>query len=58
MLVQKPIYSITCSSWWARRVGAALKYFADNGLTMQYDELHKVLGEGNFVLTMSEGKFQ
>ncbi len=38
-------------------LGAALKYFADNGLVMQYDTLHNVLGEGNFVLTMSEGKF-
>lgn len=38
-------------------LGAALKYFAENGLVMQYDTLHKVLGEGNFVLTMSEGKF-
>ncbi|WP_299621700.1 nuclear transport factor 2 family protein [uncultured Tenacibaculum sp.] len=38
-------------------LGAALKYFAENGLVMQYDKVHKVLGEGNFVLTMSEGKF-
>lgn len=38
-------------------LGAALQYFAENGLVMQYDTLHKVLGEGNFVLTMSEGKF-
>ncbi|MFK8077013.1 MAG: nuclear transport factor 2 family protein [Granulosicoccus sp.] len=38
-------------------LGAAHQYFADNGLVMQYDTLHKVLGEGNFVLTMSEGKF-
>ncbi len=38
-------------------LGAALKYFADNGLVMKYDKLHKVLGQGNFVLTMSEGKF-
>lgn len=38
-------------------LGAALEYFAQNGLVMQYDTLHKVLGEGNFVLTMSEGKF-
>lgn len=38
-------------------LGAALKYFADNGLVMEYDKIHKVLGEGNFVLTMSEGKF-
>ena len=38
-------------------LGAALKYFAENGLVMEYHQLHKVLGEGNFVLTMSEGKF-
>ncbi len=37
--------------------GAAMKYFADNGLVMEYDTLHKVLGQGNFVLSMSEGKF-
>lgn len=37
--------------------GAAMKYFADNGLVMEYTKLHKVLGQGNFVLTMSEGKF-
>jgi len=37
--------------------GAAMKYFAENGLVMKYDTLHMVLGEGNFVLTMSEGKF-
>jgi len=37
--------------------GAAMKYFAENGLVMEYTNLHKVLGEGNFVLTMSEGKF-
>ncbi len=38
-------------------LGAALKYFADNGLVMEYSKLHRVLGEGNFVLTISEGKF-
>ncbi|MCG8330865.1 MAG: nuclear transport factor 2 family protein [Chitinophagales bacterium] len=38
-------------------LGAALKYFEENGLVLQYDKVHKVLGEGNFVLTMSEGKF-
>jgi len=38
-------------------LGAALQYFAENGLVMEYDKVHKVLGEGNFVLTMSEGKF-
>jgi len=38
-------------------LGAALQYFAENGLVLQYDKMHKVIGEGNFVLTMSEGKF-
>lgn len=38
-------------------LGAALKYFADNGLVMQYDTVHKILGQGNFVLSISEGKF-
>ncbi|SNR16037.1 nuclear transport factor 2 family protein [Tenacibaculum jejuense] len=38
-------------------LGAALKYFAENGLVMEYEKVHKVLGEGNFVLTLSEGKF-
>ncbi len=37
--------------------GAAMKYFAENGLVMEYDKLHMVLGEGNFVLSISEGKF-
>lgn len=38
-------------------LGAALTYFAENGLVLEYDKTHQVLGEGNFVLTMSEGKF-
>ena len=38
-------------------LGAALQYFAENGMVMIYDKIHKVLGEGNFVLTMSEGRF-
>jgi len=38
-------------------LGAALQYFAEQGLIMEYDEVHKILGQGNFVLTMSEGKF-
>ena len=38
-------------------LGAALKYFEENGLVLQYDKVHKVLGEGNFVLSVSEGKF-
>lgn len=38
-------------------LGAALQYFAENGLIMEYHKVHKILGEGNFVLSMSEGKF-
>ncbi|MDE1467966.1 nuclear transport factor 2 family protein [Aurantiacibacter sp. D1-12] len=38
-------------------LGEALAYFAEQGLVMEYDKVHKVLGQGNFVLTMSEGKF-
>lgn len=38
-------------------LGAALKFFGENDMVMIYDKVHKVLGEGNFVLTMSEGKF-
>ncbi len=26
-------------------------------MVLQYDKIHKVLGEGKFVLTVSEGKF-
>lgn len=37
--------------------GAAMTYFAENGLVMEYTKVHKVLGQGNFVLAMSEGKF-
>jgi predicted SnoaL-like aldol condensation-catalyzing enzyme len=38
-------------------LGAALKYFAENKLVLEYEKVHQVLGEGNFVLTVSEGKF-
>ena len=38
-------------------LGAALEYFKENGLVMEYTNLHQVIGEGNFVLTVSEGKF-
>ncbi|MEM7430700.1 MAG: nuclear transport factor 2 family protein [Pseudomonadota bacterium] len=38
-------------------LGAALAYFAENDMVMIYDQTHNVLGEGNFVLAMSEGKF-
>ncbi|WP_299188165.1 nuclear transport factor 2 family protein [uncultured Aquimarina sp.] len=37
--------------------GEAMKYFAKNGLVMEYQKLHMVVGEGNFVLAVSEGKF-
>ena len=37
--------------------GAAMEYFAENGLVMEYEKTHKVLAEGNFVLSISEGKF-
>ena len=36
-------------------LGAALEHMAAQGITMKYDKIHKVLGEGNFVLTISEG---
>lgn len=38
-------------------LGEALAYFAANDMVMIYDQTHKILGEGNFVLAMSEGKF-
>lgn len=38
-------------------LGAALQYFAENELLLQYDKVHQVIGEGNFVLTVSEGLF-
>ncbi|MEM7162662.1 MAG: nuclear transport factor 2 family protein [Bacteroidota bacterium] len=38
-------------------LGKALEYFAENGLVMEYEKMHNIMGEGNFVLTMSEGKF-
>ena len=38
-------------------LGAALDAMAKQGVTMKYDRIHKVLGEGNFVLVASEGQF-
>jgi predicted SnoaL-like aldol condensation-catalyzing enzyme len=38
-------------------LGAALKAMAEKGITMKYSRVHKVLGEGNFVLVISEGEF-
>ncbi|MCR5883820.1 nuclear transport factor 2 family protein [Rhizobacter sp. J219] len=38
-------------------LGAALRALSQAGVTMKYDRIHKVIGEGNFVLVMSEGSF-
>jgi len=38
-------------------LGEAIEAMSKNGITMVYDTNHKVLGEGNFVLSVSEGKF-
>lgn len=38
-------------------LGQALEYMASQGIEMKYNKVHKVLGEGNFVLTVSEGTF-
>lgn len=36
-------------------LGVALEAWASQGITMKYDRIHQVLGEGNFVLVVSEG---
>jgi predicted SnoaL-like aldol condensation-catalyzing enzyme len=36
-------------------LGSALTEWAKQGITMKYSRIHKVLGEGNFVLVVSEG---
>jgi predicted SnoaL-like aldol condensation-catalyzing enzyme len=38
-------------------LGAALAAMEEAGISMKYDRVHKVLGEGNFVLVASEGEF-
>lgn len=38
-------------------LGNALKEMADAGMPMTYTENHMILGEGNFVLSVSEGQF-
>jgi predicted SnoaL-like aldol condensation-catalyzing enzyme len=38
-------------------LGSAPQAMAARGITMKYDRVHKVLGEGNFVLVVSEGAF-
>ena len=38
-------------------LGKALEGMAAQGIFMKYDKIHHILGEGNFVLTVSEGSF-
>jgi len=38
-------------------LGEALESLAKSGMPMVYEKSHKILGEGNFVLATSEGKF-
>ncbi|CAM4189994.1 hypothetical protein [Shewanella aquimarina] len=38
-------------------LGQAIEAMAKQGITMEYFKNHKVLGEGNFVLAVSEGAF-
>lgn len=38
-------------------LGAALAALAEQGMTMVYTTNHKILGEGNFALSISEGEF-
>ena len=37
--------------------GAFMAEMAEKGISMEYNTVHHVIGEGNFVLTMSEGSF-
>ena len=38
-------------------LGHALEYMASQAIVMKFDKVHRVLGEGNFVLAVSEGSF-
>ena len=38
-------------------LGAALEAMGKQGITMEYHTVHQVIGEGNFVLVLSEGAF-
>lgn len=38
-------------------LGTALQKMAEQGITMEYTDIHMVLGQGNFVLVISEGSF-
>lgn len=37
--------------------GVAIKHMQEQGMVMEYDAVHKILGQGDFVLMVSEGKF-
>jgi len=37
-------------------LGKAIREWAKQGITLKYDTIHMVLGEGNFVLVVSEGQ--
>jgi predicted SnoaL-like aldol condensation-catalyzing enzyme len=37
--------------------GGFLHEMEEKGISMKYDQVHQVIGEGNFVLAMSEGSF-
>lgn len=37
--------------------GAFMKELQEKGISMDYSKMHQVIGEGNFVLAMSEGSF-
>ncbi|MFC5470924.1 nuclear transport factor 2 family protein [Cohnella suwonensis] len=38
-------------------LGAALQAMAEQGVEMKYEQIHQVIGQGNFVLVASEGTF-
>lgn len=38
-------------------LGEAFKAMAEQGITVKYTKVHKIIAEGNFVFTMSEGAF-
>jgi predicted SnoaL-like aldol condensation-catalyzing enzyme len=40
-----------------KALGAALTALAEQGKAIRYERVHRVLGDGNFVLVMSEGTF-
>ncbi|BBB26344.1 nuclear transport factor 2 family protein [Amphritea japonica] len=39
----------------AESLSSALNFKSEQGYTLRYDRLHRILAEGNFVLTVSEG---